>query len=118
MAKSTAQLAADTQEKEARKVFDYDAIAERITKLAAEGKQHLWVRQQMQVTLKDTKAAKTVSRKLKAGGFKVDWRRALPNPEQVKDGSYVLIDYEEMVIMWGSENYSVQAVDRDVLTEI
>ncbi|WJS05502.1 hypothetical protein [Roseibium aggregatum] len=106
-----AQLATDFLEKAARVQFDYEAITKRITELASDGKQHLWVKQDIQATLKKTSAAKTLTERLRAGGFRVDWLQARPNPDQLKDGSYELVQYYATVILWGNESNTVQAVE-------
>ena len=75
------------------------------------GKQHLWVRQgDVHANLANTEAAKQAVKWLEMGLFRVDWKPYRPNPEQLKDGSFELIQFNEMVIMWGADPYEVLAV--------
>ena len=98
-----AKLAAAKQAEVAKEYFDYGTVTTAISKAAGEGKQHLRILQNLKVTLKETPAAKHLCERLERGGFGIQWEQAGQRVELEKNGSYELIQYEELTILWGAD---------------
>lgn len=102
-ARDIEDIAAKRQEEIAAELFDYETVMVEVLKKAAEGNQHHRIMQDLKVTLKDTRQAQGLCKLLEDTGFTVSWVNAGQRVELVKDGSYELLEYEELVISWGAE---------------
>ena len=96
------ELSGKAQKALARKLFDYETIIQKITEEATKGKEHVRILQELAVSLNETPAAQELCKRLEKGGFSITWVDAGRRIELVKNGSYELVAYQELVIMWGA----------------